>query len=87
MGNKNVGALGGGSVDITSAPPIMRSEPDQVLDSVVGDRSNPRTKGANGGTTASAESKSVLHWSVGIVVFALLILWLMGGIVFKNANL
>lgn len=87
MGNKQTGALGGGGVDITSAPPIMRAEPDQVLDTVIGDRANPRTKGANGGTNATAESKSVLHFAVGIVAIALLLLWVMGGIVFKNANL
>lgn len=36
---------------------------------------------------ASAEAVSVLHWSAGIVAAGIILLWVLGGIVFKNANL
>jgi len=38
-------------------------------------------------TVTTPAAKSVVKWAAGIVFAALLLLWLFGGIVFKNANL
>lgn len=48
-----------------------------------------RAFGSNGAAAHSVddEANTVLRWSAGIVVVALVLLALLGGIVFRNANL
>ena len=60
----------------------------------VADNANAELRAAKKGkapaaskASASLEAVSVLNWSAAIVIGSLVALWLLGGIVFKNANL
>lgn len=37
--------------------------------------------------SSARDAVSTLHWAVGIVVVSLVLLWILGGIVFRNANI
>lgn len=43
--------------------------------------------GEGNGVPASVQAESVKNWAAGIVIGGLIVLWILGGLVFRNANL
>lgn len=78
MGTRNVGALPGtldAPVATNAAPLRAESKPVVTVDADV----TPQT--------VSPAAKNTVKWACGIVLAALVLLWVFGGIVFRNANL
>lgn len=87
MGNKDTSALSG-----TLNAPAGYGGTDAPIKDAFEAPSVATTKATNknaqkGTATASTDAKSTLNYAVVIVVGALVLLWMLGGIVFKNANL
>lgn len=64
--------VSGGTAPADSAPQVTKAVNSQ---------------GQGNGSPASAEAESVKNWAASIVIVGLVFLWVMGGIVFKNASL
>lgn len=86
MGNKDTSALNG----TLNAPAQFGGKPAPI----VGDTSSQlgaiqavSSAGSKPSNNASAAATSALHLSVALLAVALVILWSLGGIVFKNANI
>lgn len=83
---RNTAALNGPPTALspTGPMPTTNASPVQAeFGSVIAEPGKERGVGV----AASDEAMTTLHWAVGIIVVALLLLWLLGGIVFRNANL
>jgi len=87
MGNKNTQALAG-----TLDAPAAYGGSNAPITQPFEEPSVATTKATNknsvkGTATASPDAKSTLNYAIVLVVGALVLLWMLGGIVFKNANL
>jgi len=87
MGSKNTSALDG-----TLDAPGQYGGSNAPITAAFEEPSPAVTKATNKNTikstsTASPDAKTTLNMSVVIVIGSLVLLWMLGGIVFKNANL
>jgi hypothetical protein len=91
MGNKNTGALSGPLV----APagyggmnaPVAGAQADADASTLRVERAVNSASAPSTGGKASADAQQILKIAAAMVVGGTVLLWVFGGIVFKNANI